>query len=134
VKYYRIGEVAKIINTTTATLRHYEKIKLITPSIRAESNYRLYSENDIKVLKFIVNAKKAGFTLREIQELLTLEPDTVMGSVVIKSMVTYKMHQLKSLINNLNDVYCYLNEISQLCEAKSNPKDCLLLKSLNRWS
>ena len=32
--YFSIGEAAKMANTTTETLRHYDRINLLKPSIK----------------------------------------------------------------------------------------------------
>ncbi len=40
---YKIGEVAKMFNLSISTLRHYEKIGLLTPEFTySESGYRYY--------------------------------------------------------------------------------------------
>ena len=69
----RIGELAHQSQVSRDTLRFYEKHGLITPSARTDAGYRLYAESDIKRIGFIVSAKKVGFTLNEIQQLLQLE-------------------------------------------------------------
>lgn len=48
--YFNISEVAEILHVSPSTLRMWEKIGLVTPS-RSDSQYRLYTPDDIKRLK-----------------------------------------------------------------------------------
>jgi len=68
----KIGELAKRFGLNTKTLRYYEEIGLL-PTARAEgSGYRLYSEADAERLAFVLKAKRVGFSLDEIREVLRL--------------------------------------------------------------
>ncbi|WP_119184460.1 MerR family DNA-binding transcriptional regulator, partial [Poseidonibacter lekithochrous] len=44
---YLIGQLAKLCNVSSDTLRFYEKNQLIVPAGRSESGYRLYSEDNL---------------------------------------------------------------------------------------
>ena len=47
-KFYTIGETAKLANVTTETLRHYDRIGLISPCKTDEwTGYRYYSEREL---------------------------------------------------------------------------------------
>ena len=65
----KIGEIAKRLGVSTDTLRYYEKQGILTSSSRSVSGYRLYTEQDIAQLAFVIRAKDVGFTLNEIKEL-----------------------------------------------------------------
>ncbi len=66
------GKLAKRSGVNIETLRYYEKRNLIDPPRRSEAGYRLYTPADILRIRFIKNAQKLGFTLKEIRELLKL--------------------------------------------------------------
>ncbi len=66
------SELAKECGVNIESLRYYEKRRLIDPPKRSEVGYRLYSREDAARIRFIQNAKKLGFTLNEIMELLKL--------------------------------------------------------------
>lgn len=55
------------------TLRFYESKGLLPKLGRTESGVRIYPSNTIDRLNFIQMAKKAGFTLLEIKELIELQ-------------------------------------------------------------
>jgi DNA-binding transcriptional MerR regulator len=65
-----IGEVARRSGFTVKALRFYERRRLLPPSGRRPSGYRLYSEADLHRLEFIRQAKVLGLTLDAIRELV----------------------------------------------------------------
>ncbi len=71
---YTIGEISKIVNVSPNTLRYYDEIGLLKPSLIQNNNqYRYYSDMQIKKLVFILELKQYGFTLGEIKELMRNE-------------------------------------------------------------
>ncbi len=66
----RIGVLAKKTNLSKRTLRYYEQIGLLKPSVIAENGYRYYDESAVVRLHRILLLKSIGYTLRQIQELL----------------------------------------------------------------
>jgi len=67
---FRIGEVANLSRISVRTLRHYDDIGLLTPSLRSDSGYRLYTEGDLYKLRQILLFKTLGFGLDTIAEAL----------------------------------------------------------------
>ncbi|MCG9537539.1 MerR family transcriptional regulator, partial [Providencia huaxiensis] len=58
----KIGEISKLFNIPRETLRFYEKEGLMTPPNRNDNNYRSYSENHIKRLRFIKNCRSLNMS------------------------------------------------------------------------
>ena len=70
-KYFSVGEAAKLVNTTSETLRHYDRIGLVKPSKRDEwTNYRYYTEQDIVRLNTVRALQLMDLSLQEIKEVL----------------------------------------------------------------
>jgi MerR family transcriptional regulator, copper efflux regulator len=67
-----IGEVAQQAKVHIETLRYYERRGLIERLPRSASNYRLYPEEAVHRVRFIKRAKELGFSLKDINELLSL--------------------------------------------------------------
>lgn len=65
-----IHEVANLTGVTTRTLRYYDKIDLLKPSIVTETRYRLYTRDDLGRLQEILFFREIGFALKEIKSLL----------------------------------------------------------------
>ena len=67
----KIGEFAKRCNTQISVVRHYDKLKLLSPvHIDHFTGYRYYSESQIAAFSRIRDLKEAGFTLSEIKTIL----------------------------------------------------------------
>lgn len=67
---FLIGEAAAIFGLQVDTLRYYDKIKLLSPSDRAENGYRLYSIPDVRRLRFILLCRKLNMPINDIRNLL----------------------------------------------------------------
>lgn len=65
---YTIKETAKIIGVQPSTLRYYDSMGLLPFVKRKESGYRLFSDNDIKMLKVIECLKKSGMSINDIKQ------------------------------------------------------------------
>ena len=55
---------------TPRMVRHYHQIGLLPEAIRSPSNYRLYTQNHVQYLRWIVALKQQGFQLEHIRKLL----------------------------------------------------------------
>src|SRR5262245_46609371 len=65
---YSIGDLARKFDVTLRTLRFYESRGLLNPS--RQGHHRRYGRQDADRLTVILKAKKLGFTLTEIREML----------------------------------------------------------------
>ena len=65
---YTIKEAAEIMNVTPTTLRYYDKQGLLPFMERRESGYRIFSENDILMLRVIECLKKSGMPIKDIRQ------------------------------------------------------------------
>jgi DNA-binding transcriptional MerR regulator len=63
-----LAELAGEFQVTPRALRFYEARGFLTP-VRTAGALRRYSQNDRKTVALILQAKRLGFTLREIREL-----------------------------------------------------------------
>jgi DNA-binding transcriptional MerR regulator len=106
-KVYRIGELAKITNSTTRTLRFYEEINLIQP-IRNTSGQRVYSQDAIVRLNFIHELKSGGFSLQEIKSFFESWDgrhsggEAAAASVELIKKKLVEIAELQKKISNLN--------------------------------
>ena len=69
---YSIGEVAKRIGASASALRYYDKEGLLPDVKRSSGGVRVFSEADFRWLRLIDCMKKAGMSIAEIKEYLTL--------------------------------------------------------------
>ncbi|MDO4175385.1 MAG: MerR family transcriptional regulator [Eubacteriales bacterium] len=69
---YTIKEVSNMMNLSISTLRYYDTMGLLPGLKRKESGYRVFSDNDIEMLKIIDSFKKAGLKIKDMQHYLAL--------------------------------------------------------------
>lgn len=68
----KIGQLARRLGLNVRTLRYYEHIGLMAAPARTESGYRLYSQADEQLLRFVLHAKRLGFSLVVIRRIVRL--------------------------------------------------------------
>ena len=66
---YRIGELAAKVGMTERTIRYYEEVGLLESVKRLEGGTRVYTDEDVRRLKFIRKLKVLGLSLQEMAEL-----------------------------------------------------------------
>ncbi|GAB4432568.1 MAG: MerR family transcriptional regulator [bacterium] len=66
---YSIGEIAQLAGLTQRTIRYYEEIGLLNSVKRLEGGKRIYTDEDLRRLKFIKRLKILGLSLTEMKEL-----------------------------------------------------------------
>jgi DNA-binding transcriptional MerR regulator len=67
-----IGELARQAGVKTDTIRFYERQGLLPKPSRTAAGYRLYAVNALRQIRFIKQAQSLGFSLDEIQRILSL--------------------------------------------------------------
>lgn len=123
---YRIGQIAKLADVTPDTIRYYEKLGMMSHDIRTEGGFRLYTEEDLRRLRFIRHGRQLGFSLEAIAELLSIRVDpehhTCQESKGIVQArlaeVDGKIAELKEMRNSLrrlNDACCGTAHSSVYC-------------------
>ena len=65
-----VGEVAQLASISVRTLHHYDELGLLTPSVRTEAGYRLYSDADLACLQQVLFFKELGFGLGDIARIM----------------------------------------------------------------
>ena len=64
---YSIKDASDITNVSSYTLRYYEKEEILFPKRDIQGN-RIYSENDIKWIKFVIRLKNSQIPISKIKE------------------------------------------------------------------
>ncbi|EGP5396218.1 MerR family transcriptional regulator, partial [Enterococcus faecium] len=63
---YFISSFSEKCGVNKESIRYYERKNLLPEPDRTNSGYRVYSEEDVKRVKFIKHLQEIGFSLNEI--------------------------------------------------------------------
>ena len=70
----KIGEIAKLLGTTTKTLRHYESLNLLAPHTRTPTGYRLYDQTALARATLAIGLRRLGLSIPEVATVLSGDP------------------------------------------------------------
>jgi len=73
VNTLKVGQVAAEAGVGIQTLHYYERLGLLPKPNRSEANYRLYSPEAVRRVRFIKKAQALGLTLEETKQILDLK-------------------------------------------------------------
>ncbi|MCA1707496.1 MAG: MerR family transcriptional regulator, partial [Actinobacteria bacterium] len=67
-----VGELARRAGVSAKAVRHYEAQRLLVPAPRTAAGYRIYTDHDVRLLRFIRGARGLGLSLADIRHILEL--------------------------------------------------------------
>jgi MerR family mercuric resistance operon transcriptional regulator len=127
-----IGKLAKRADVNIETIRYYERKGLIPKPRRRESGYREYSNETTKRILFIKRAKNLGFSLKEIDELLSLKIASGNTCSDVKSKAENKIVDIEVKIKTLQHMKKALFKLSKACSGAGPASECPILEALEK--
>lgn len=124
-----IGEAAKASGVSAKMIRHYESIGLIDAARRTDSGYRLYSDQDVHVLRFVHRARELGFSLEQIGVLLSLWQDKSRASADVRALARSHITELDRKIAEMQAMRRTLESLAASCHGDAR-SDCPILDDL----
>ncbi len=121
-----IGELALAAGVPTSTIRYYERAGLLHPHGRSQSNYRLYSKEELERLRFIRAAQTAGFTLDDVTVLLR---PAACGKV--QGLIEERLAQVADRMKELRRVQRVLNNSLSECLEHEESGRCRVIETLS---
>jgi len=115
-EYYSITDLTKEFDVSTRTIRFYEDEGLITPLRQGRT--RLFRPSDRRLLMFILRGKRLGFSIAEIQEIMSMykEPPGEAGQLeLLINRVTEKRDQLKQKRQDIEETISEFDQIEEQC-------------------
>src|SRR5437764_4402846 len=108
-----IGELARGAGVNVETVRYYERRGLLDEPTRSPAGYRQYSADDLWRLQFIGRAKRLGFTLGEIGDLLGAENQRSAADVLAAAQA--KLAAVDDQQRELGELRTRLEHLVELC-------------------
>lgn len=125
------GQAAKAAGVGVETLRFYEREGLLPAPTRRGSGYRVYPRETVDRLAFIKRAKRLGFTLKEIRELLRLRDDPEAGRRDVREKTAAKVADLDAAIADLQAKRRELLALASECSGDGPAADCPIVVGLS---
>jgi MerR family transcriptional regulator, copper efflux regulator len=128
-----IGAASKASGVSVKMIRHYEAIGLLRNVARTYANYRVYSANDVHVLRFIRRARDLGFSMDDIKELLGLWQNKSRPSAAVKRIAGRHIDELVKKIERLKSMLHTLQHLVKHCHGDDRP-ECPIIDDLSNPS
>lgn len=126
-----IGQAAKRSELSAKMIRYYEEIGLLPIPQRSDSGYRIYTEQDIKRLEFIQNARLMGFSSEQMKDLLQLWLDPQRQSLDVKVLAQQHIQLLTDKIAEMQKMVNVLQHAVNQC-AGNAASECEILNQIEQ--
>lgn len=114
---YTSGEFSKRSNVSIRTIRYYDQIGLLKPTIINDAGHRLYTDEDFIKLQKIIVLKNLGFSLEDISWMTRTDA----SSESLKHSFDLQLNLVRSKIDELKRMEHSLVESSQLLKESDEP-------------
>ena len=123
------GILAKLAGCNAETIRYYEKIGIMPSPPRSAAGYRHYDDNHVRRLRFIMQSRDLGFTIDDIQNLLSLVDRRSVTCCEVENVAKTHLLLIQKRINDLKRMESVLTETIRDCSGDNVP-ECPLIDSL----
>ncbi len=126
-----IGKAARGAGVGVETIRFYERKGLIEqPRKPQDAGFRVYPEETVHRIRFIRQAQELGFSLREIQDLLSLRADPAADAGDVRVRATAKLAEVNRKITELERIRAALETLIAACPGGGVLRSCSIMESL----
>lgn len=129
---FSTGEVAEQAGVNIQTVRYYERRGLLPAPARKPSGYRQYENDHVVRIRFIKRAQELGFTLSEVEELLSLRADPEADRGDVRDRTLEKMREIQRKIDDLMRMKGTLAVLAEACNGHGSTHDCPILHALEQ--
>ena len=98
------GEIAARSGTTRKALRLYEAAGILPETRRTAAGYRIYDDDALALLEFVRRARRLGFTLGEIKEIVAIKRAGRAPCPHVRDLVQRKLEELDRVREGLRDL------------------------------
>lgn len=122
---YTIGRLAAAANVGVETVRYYQRSELLEepPFV---GKVRRYGIDDLRRLRFIKRAQLAGFSLKQIKQLLDL--DSTDDRAKVRELANTRLQELNEKISELVSARDALQRLAAEC-SKGSSGPCPIIES-----
>lgn len=126
-----IGQAADAAGIGVETIRFYERKGLIARPHRPQGGgARDYSGPVLERLRFVTGAKRLGFSLAEIAELLALRDAPDSGCRTVQGRARAKRAEVQARIDGLVAMRATLDRLISACPGRGDLTQCAILGAI----
>ena len=127
----RISEVAKAAGVGVETVRFYERRGLIEQPMKpVNGGLRSYPESAVMRISFIRQAQELGFSLGEIEELLSLKSEPDADCSDIRRRALNKRDDVDLKIKRLRQIRASLTALIDACPGEGALEFCSIIEAM----
>jgi len=129
----KISQIAKMASVGIETVRFYERKQLIEqPRKPVNGGFRVYSRDVAAKIMFIQRAQNLGFSLKEVQELMSLRIDPRADCSEVRQRAVVKRQEVVDKIKQLGRVRDALDTVIDTCPGQGSTAECSILGALEK--
>jgi Cu(I)-responsive transcriptional regulator len=125
----KIGELSAATGTNIETIRYYERIGLLPPPMRSNSNYRRYEAQHRERLAFVRHARELGFSIEDIRSLLDLSDNPSRDCAEADRIASHHLGQVEEKLAQLEAMRNELQRMVGRCRG-GLAADCRVIEVL----
>lgn len=126
-----IGDAARRSGVSAKLIRYYESRRLLRPTGRDTSGYRVFDERNVHELRFIKRARSLGFPIKQIDELLKLWRDKKRPSRKVRVLAVQHRDAVATRMEAHQAIIDVLSRLIEACKGDERP-DCPILDELGK--
>jgi DNA-binding transcriptional MerR regulator len=118
----------------TTTLRYYERVGLVRPTMRAQNQYQLYSGHTLQIIRFICAAQAAGLTLNDVRTLLMLYSGNLAFCKEVQPLIAKRLAEVSQRLEEMRHIQGLLQSLLTKCHAQDQePRVTSCISSLAHY-
>ena len=88
-------EIANRFNVSADTIRHYTKLGLLSPEKDTANGYRRYGIEQERRLRFLLSAKRLGFSLKDIRAILDMAASGDTPCPLVRKLIDQRLEAIR---------------------------------------
>ena len=89
----KVIDVARRLEVTTDTVRFYTRIGILRPARNKSTGYRQFSEKDCDRLRFVLSARRLGFSVADVQQILAHADKKESPCPTVRRLIEERLHE-----------------------------------------
>ncbi len=131
MKTMTISKIAKEAGVGVETVRFYERKGLVQqPPKPSTGGYRIYPAETVERIRFIRQAQELGFSLREIEELLSLRMAPSTDCADVRERAQTKLNEVKHKIAQMKRIQAALEQLIAACPGQGTLQVCSIIEAI----